>query len=190
MLRVKSKVSSNRRAVTLRPKDYDHEIDLVDHDGSASRNQDRQSADDTIEVSRSSTNAELLQQGGGEATTDEETTTDSPQNSRTNDRPRDDTRRLSNERENEARLPHDALRPTISVQEASPGVFAENNANVVPKKPRIERETVIDILYENERGGFLCGAALFSAAALGGLDATPWSKFETWMQYLLPEDHQ
>lgn len=175
MLRVKSKVTSNRRAVTLRPKDYDHEIDLVDHDGSASRAQNRQSADDTIEVSRSSTNAELLQQGNGGTTTDEDCTTDSPQSNRTNNRPRDDTRRLSNQREHEGGPPHDALRPTISVQEASPGVFRENNANVVPKKPRIERETVIDILYENERGGFLCGAALFSAAALGGLDATPWT---------------
>lgn len=42
------------------------------------------------------------------------------------------------------------------------------------RKPE-PRETEIDILYENERGGFLCGSALFSAQALGGLDATPWS---------------
>lgn len=45
-----------------------------------------------------------------------------------------------------------------------------------PKQKREPRETEIDILYENERGGFLCGSTLFSAKALGGLDATPWSK--------------
>ena len=31
------------------------------------------------------------------------------------------------------------------------------------------------MLYENERGGFLCGIALFSSKALGNLDPTPWA---------------
>lgn len=44
-----------------------------------------------------------------------------------------------------------------------------------PKTKTDNRETAIDILYENERGGFLCGAALFSSKALGGLDPTPWT---------------
>jgi hypothetical protein len=35
--------------------------------------------------------------------------------------------------------------------------------------------TAFDILYENERGGFLCGAALFSPRALGNLDPAPWT---------------
>jgi hypothetical protein len=44
-------------------------------------------------------------------------------------------------------------------------------------RSRDKRETAIDILYENERGGFLCcGVGLFSSAALGGLDPTPWSE--------------
>ncbi|KAL6863949.1 hypothetical protein J3F83DRAFT_762249 [Trichoderma novae-zelandiae] len=42
-------------------------------------------------------------------------------------------------------------------------------------KSREKRETAIDILYENERGGFMCGVALFSSAALGCLDPTPWT---------------
>ncbi|KAI1332695.1 hypothetical protein F5Y16DRAFT_356258 [Xylariaceae sp. FL0255] len=40
-----------------------------------------------------------------------------------------------------------------------------------------EVETAIDILYENQRGGFLCGIPLFSSAALGNLDPTPWTNF-------------
>lgn len=36
-------------------------------------------------------------------------------------------------------------------------------------------EEVIDILYENERGGFLCGIPLFSAKALGAFDHRPWT---------------
>ena len=42
-------------------------------------------------------------------------------------------------------------------------------------------ESVIDILYENQRGGFLCGIPLFSSRALGNLDPAPWtnSAFKT-----------
>lgn len=36
-------------------------------------------------------------------------------------------------------------------------------------------ETAIDILYENERGGFLCGIPLFASAALGNLDPPAWT---------------
>jgi hypothetical protein len=38
-----------------------------------------------------------------------------------------------------------------------------------------EPESAIDILYENQRGGFLCGIALFSGRALGNLDPAPWT---------------
>lgn len=175
MSRVKSKVNSNRRAGALRPKDYDHEIDLVDHDGSASRNQDRRSVEEDADMSRVSTNAELLQHRADPGATDEDRTGDSPHTTRTSERPQSDAGRPSNELQHEAELPHDALRPSISVQEAEPNVFSETHPNVIPKRPRVERETAIDILYENERGGFLCGIALFSGAALGGLDATPWT---------------
>lgn len=34
---------------------------------------------------------------------------------------------------------------------------------------------MIDLLYENERGGFLCGVPLFSSLALGNLDPMPWT---------------
>lgn len=47
----------------------------------------------------------------------------------------------------------------------------------IPKEtgPRKGPESAIDILYENQRGGFLCGIAMFSAQALGGLDPGPWT---------------
>jgi hypothetical protein len=46
-----------------------------------------------------------------------------------------------------------------------------------PKSPTkdTEAESAIDILYENQRGGFLCGIPLFSSKALGGLDHAPWT---------------
>ncbi|KAI1005372.1 hypothetical protein K3495_g2845 [Podosphaera aphanis] len=33
----------------------------------------------------------------------------------------------------------------------------------------------IDVLYENQRGGFICGKPFFSARALGNLDPAPWT---------------
>ena len=39
----------------------------------------------------------------------------------------------------------------------------------------LEPEEAIDILIENERGGFLCGIPLFSRQALGNLDPSPWT---------------
>jgi hypothetical protein len=42
-----------------------------------------------------------------------------------------------------------------------------------PKSAAVE--STIDILYENQRGGFLCGIPLFSSKALGGLDHAPWT---------------
>jgi hypothetical protein len=44
-----------------------------------------------------------------------------------------------------------------------------------PTSKHDTRETAIDILWENERGCFLCGAALFAGAALGNLDPSPWT---------------
>ncbi|KAK3402792.1 hypothetical protein B0T20DRAFT_399160 [Sordaria brevicollis] len=38
-------------------------------------------------------------------------------------------------------------------------------------------ESAIDILYENQRGGFLCGIPLFSSKALGNLDPPAWTNF-------------
>lgn len=46
------------------------------------------------------------------------------------------------------------------------------------KKPRHRSpETAIDILYENQRGAFLCGIPLFASKALGNLDPPPWTNF-------------
>lgn len=38
-------------------------------------------------------------------------------------------------------------------------------------------ESAIDILYENQRGCFLCGMPLFSSRALGNLDPPPWTNY-------------
>ncbi|RCI09268.1 hypothetical protein L249_1515 [Ophiocordyceps polyrhachis-furcata BCC 54312] len=111
------KVRSSRRAAGLKPSDYDHEIDLENHDESRPT------------THRPSTTSPLI-------------------------------------RRNDSEVPEE---PSIEIQ-----------GNVRPPTPQpqlscVTRETAIDILYENERGGFLCGSALFSAKALGCLDPPAWT---------------
>jgi hypothetical protein len=43
------------------------------------------------------------------------------------------------------------------------------------KKASAEQESAIDILYENQRGGYLCGKPLFSSKALGAADFPAWT---------------
>jgi hypothetical protein len=45
-----------------------------------------------------------------------------------------------------------------------------------PGRPK-SAESAIDILYENQRGGFLCGIPLFSSKALGNLDPPAWTNY-------------
>lgn len=60
-----------------------------------------------------------------------------------------------------------------------PTPVAEGTHSTAPtkvRKPRHETtESAIDILYENQRGGFLCGVSLFASKALGNLDPPPWT---------------
>lgn len=72
--------------------------------------------------------------------------------------------------------------PSIEVQGPTPFLEAESSTpNGAADRPHTrskkddEPESAIDILWENERGCFVCGTALFSGAALGNLDPSPWT---------------
>lgn len=68
--------------------------------------------------------------------------------------------------------------PSIEVQGPTPldrDALPTNGTAHRPTSKHDTRETEIDILWENERGCFLCGAALFASAALGNLDPSPWT---------------
>ena len=65
----------------------------------------------------------------------------------------------------------------LCVESVSRSTVSRSKSN---GKPRVRArapttESAVDILYENQRGGFLCGMALFSSRALGNLDPTPWT---------------
>ncbi|KAF5026318.1 hypothetical protein F66182_1582 [Fusarium sp. NRRL 66182] len=189
MLRVKS----SRRPAGLKPTDYDHEIALVDHDSAATPT--RSITPEPNSIARFSTTSRLLGLEEEEEQDYNYAGQNGDQLNRQNKKPDDaqgathddshtedgnETQPSSSCVENRQDLPHPMTRPSIEVQEPTPEAFHGDHPQVIPKKPHIERETVIDILYENERGGFLCGIALFSSQALGGLDPPAWNPTWEW----------
>ncbi|KAF4447310.1 hypothetical protein F53441_9153 [Fusarium austroafricanum] len=192
MLRVKS----SRRPAALKPTDYDHEIALVDHDAAATPT--GSVTPEPNNMARYSTTSRLL---GLEEEDDEEghgqnhNRQNGDQQDRPNKKPNDaqtnghddshteggtDTRPASNRVENGQNSTPPETRPSIEVQEPTPDAFHGDHPQVKQKKPHVQRETAIDILYENERGGFLCGIPLFSAQALGGFDPPAWNPTWEW----------
>lgn len=178
-------VRSSRRVPPLKESDIDHEINLVDHSGSTQGTRPvsptPEDGDTTTDppVLTSSESYSLLRQGAAPISRIEDDPPDEGQDDRSShevgqrdsivERPRTPTVQPAT--------------PAAEVREPSEsGQPQYTNGNRVSKVPLVRRhprpkspEKTIDILYENERGGFLCGIPLFSGAALGNLDPAPWT---------------
>lgn len=162
--------SSKRRPDALRPEDYDHEIEIVDHDslrqnparspspretrptspGTLSNTSSRRHSDAPLHKTRSTLRKELTKRKYA---------------------------KYQDRREGEgAELQAGQAEDQRSDEERSDGE-GRGRSRDAPKKDQKQnrRESVIDILYENERGGFLCTIPLFSGRALGNLDPSPWT---------------
>ncbi|KAI0406550.1 hypothetical protein F4802DRAFT_606232 [Xylaria palmicola] len=191
----KPHVRSSRRVPPLADKDIDHEISLVDRDvsmnppdaepSSPRSNQDSQS-------SRSSQSSPTANQPASDRLL-AHSESQAPLTQAASE-----SGRLSNVEEPEAgpsQIPRIIEHPaddddSPQDSEGSSGASRSNNPRQQPgrlsvgsresggRRPRLkEPETEIDILYENQRGGFLCGIPLFSSAALGNLDPPGWTNF-------------
>ena len=174
--------SSSRRPPSLKPQDYDHRISLVDSEREPSTSPARPAsiAADTNERGDS---PELL------------SSSPSRQDSLTPLRKKPSLRRYviqgkqSTQQENPDNLQEGIENNgVVQIEEdpEAPATDPDTSDGEVRGRPRskskkdtkkdIDSEGVIDILYENQRGGFLCGCLpLFSAKALGNLDPAPWT---------------
>ncbi|KAI2624998.1 hypothetical protein GGR54DRAFT_594443 [Hypoxylon sp. NC1633] len=174
MPKTKAHMRSSRRIPSLRDNEIDHEIGLVDR--SAPVEDPRPLTPDTgdtgNDISHSPSNQPLIP---SESLTSsmQPTVTESeeaePSGDMANGGPSGglDTNRAS------TRDPRAGKEP-VSKRD---GVVGHSNGNKRRSHASKEQETAIDILYENQRGGFLCGIPLFSSAALGNLDPAPWTNF-------------
>lgn len=173
MLRVKS----SRRPAGLKPTDYDHEIALVDHDAAATPTGLLDLEEEHEEEHEEEQQENPDERNGGQRKPSSNTPNNAHTNEHVDSHTEGDsqTHSSSNRIENGQPPTPPQTRPSIEVQEPTPDAFHGDHPHVKLKKPHVERETAIDILYENERGGFLCGIPLFSSQALGGLDPPAWT---------------
>ncbi|KAI1178663.1 hypothetical protein F4777DRAFT_575903 [Nemania sp. FL0916] len=188
----KAHVRTSRRAPPLADKDIDHEISLVDHDDptagsrpsrdirplSSRTNQSMLSSPITNEpLDRSESQAPLTQHAGesGKRSNDGQPEAGPSRASSAGQNPAEG----NDDNDVEAAVP-DEIPGTAQIDhvQTRPGRASTHNTATVGHRSRPkEPESEIDILYENQRGGFLCGIPLFSSAALGNLDPPAWTNF-------------
>ncbi|KAK4122464.1 hypothetical protein N657DRAFT_621945 [Parathielavia appendiculata] len=143
---------SSRRVPPPQDSDFDHEISLVDRD------------EDQAFLGPSSTGPSCSQPNILSPSATESQAADEEQGPRTQDRAEEE-----------------AGQPSVVVEEPTPRVEAGPPKPVMQTMQASSRPnsaaSAIDILYENQRGGFLCGMALFSSKALGNLDPPAWTNY-------------
>ncbi|KAJ6440302.1 meiotically up-regulated 65 protein [Purpureocillium lavendulum] len=171
------RVRSSRRVPGLRPSDYDHEIGLVDNDEAGAEAAATAASRSSDDVARRASSASQLASLAEETEHEEQEPLTDAQTGSTSAEPQESngiepTLVEEEQHERDRNLPREELQHEAT---PTPDAFNEARHRIMPKRPREKRETAIDILYENERGGFLCGAALFSSKALGGLDPPAWT---------------
>ncbi|KJZ76277.1 hypothetical protein HIM_04359 [Hirsutella minnesotensis 3608] len=167
------RVRSSRRAAGLKPSDYDHEIGLVNHDEAQSLSHLSQDAasGEVSSATRLVTPAIDTQPGETDSSPTAENR-QAPEQQRAEQAGRDG-HDVDNSPEQQQHTTRHESAPDPPI--VRPSIEAFSQGPVTKKKLRQKRQSAIDILYENERGGFLCGVALFSSKALGGLDPTAWT---------------
>lgn len=190
---------TSRRVNTLKDSDYDHEIGLVDAERRRGRHPPASQPGASVSIDEQGEPATTAQNDAAHAPQGAVDREDQFQDAREQITPRpsqdtqpdtrldDDTDSLKQDtsgRQDQSSRNGQTLEdqdgPSIEVEGPTPfereGDAAGTNGTARrPKSKHDDRETEIDILWENERGAFLCGTALFSGAALGNLDPSPWT---------------
>lgn len=180
---------SSRRVPPLADKDIDHEIHLVDHDEPVSSPVAKRLS---VRTSYSS----QLSRIASPSTPNQPL--DRPESQTPLAQHATEPGKLPNNEESDSvpsQTPCISEHPEQDVAgsscpEGSSGATQDTNTQEQPNRvstdsrepgghphPPKEIETEIDVLYENQRGGFLCGIPLFSSAALGNLDPPAWTNF-------------
>ncbi|KAI3530956.1 meiotically up-regulated 65 protein [Colletotrichum filicis] len=176
---------SSRRATGLKDSDYDHEISLVNHD-----NRGSPSTESLSRPPRASTGSQLLRdedatgshdaEPNGDRSTEHDTDQDASRSGRLVEPEQSHLSKAAGHRSAPTLEPQTitaTTAPSIEVEEPTPmeGTMPGRSSSQRRRPATADRETAIDVLWENERGCFVCRVALFSGKALGNLDPSPWT---------------
>ncbi|KAI0393279.1 hypothetical protein F5Y17DRAFT_433125 [Xylariaceae sp. FL0594] len=168
--RAHSHIRSSRRVAPLTDREIDHEIALVDREENGDLNSMKS-------LSRSESQASLTRHANGHASDDGNASIDEGRAGEAGpsrapvivEHPSDEEANSGNTNHSSSGA-HDS---NERVRDSGRKSRDRTHSQPRPKSP----ESEIDILYENQRGGFLCGIPLFSSAALGNLDPPAWTNF-------------
>lgn len=180
---------SSRRVPPPKDSDFDHEIKLVDHSPSPRR------SDEGDNSPRGSSRGSAVAGPSSEPQRKPPDANDAP-NPPGNNETQNSAAAANGRGEPSSRPPsvhiegtcprpcnvntasnHEPEPTPINTQAPESNGFPSPQPKPKPKPKPKSPETAIDILYENQRGGFLCGIPLFSSKALGNLDPPPWTNF-------------
>ncbi|KAI1207171.1 uncharacterized protein F4807DRAFT_189623 [Annulohypoxylon truncatum] len=171
MPKTKAHMRSSRRAPSLKDNDIDHEISLVDH---VVVNEEPLTPNSVNNIDHSISNQPLISPDSRSPSTQPPEIEDGQPKLNTNIEagPSGEQGAAQISTKDAGELV--AAKKSTSKENGTGKSYGSNKRRTrVPK----DYESAIDILYENQRGGFLCGIPLFSSAALGNLDPTPWTNF-------------
>lgn len=192
-------VNSNKRPPPLQPADYDHEIYLIDSAQRSTTNTSRShSVNHSLEIVRelspeSARRRQVAEQARKkrllrdeivrrkyakyQAPTDESARDDGELEQERSITPPthiEDSGASSAEHAKDS-SPPETVAPEVAPDTISRGRSTTPAGHRKSAAKAQKPESHIDVLYENERGLFLCGHAFFSSAALGAADARPWT---------------
>ncbi|KAI1762620.1 hypothetical protein GGR53DRAFT_413030 [Hypoxylon sp. FL1150] len=180
MPKTKAHLRSSRRIPSLKDSEIDHEISLVDH--STPPEEPRPLTPETDnndnDIRHSPSNQPLIPSESHPPSTQPETETEGAPFSNGVAAVAADASEAGPS--SVLHAPTEETRTPIAGKETTAkenGVQSALGSKRRRSRHRKEPETAIEILYENQRGGFLCGIPLFSSAALGNLDPPPWTNF-------------
>jgi hypothetical protein len=172
-------IPSSRRPPSPKDDDYDHEIRLIDHtqitarlrSHSTTESNHRDPLQPPEDVSPRRHSDDQLRK---KLTLREEVERRRYSKPRYQNRHLRDDLSISQAPQDVKSRPDDVA--TMEIETPSDGVRPMTGESTNSrKKARVERESAIDVLYENQRGSYLCGKALFSSKALGAADFPPWT---------------
>lgn len=175
MPKSRAHMRSSRRVPALLDSDIDHEINLVNHAASPDdpRRLSAATADNSTVLS---TSEQPLSPTDSQAPLTKPAVEE--QNPRTSGDAATDVGPVD-EQDTSSVAPTNGPKPIDNTRDNSPAKPRSKGKRPSSCRRRLSREpeTDIDVLYENQRGCFFCGLPLFSSAALGNLDPSPWTNF-------------
>ncbi len=173
-------IPSSRRPPSLKDDDYDHEISLIDHTQPTARSRSHSTTESNRHDPLQPPDDAPPRRHSDDQLRKKLTLREEVERRRYS-KPKYQNRHLGDDlnggqaQQDFNPKPDDVVTVDIETTRDGARPMTGQSSTNSRKKANAERELAIDVLYENQRGSYLCGKALFSSKALGAADFPPWT---------------